>query len=148
MDQLIAAPIYAAVLGGGFLAVQNLLMLNVGMYRTGLRKGVGVDGDIKLERLVRRHGNLAENAAIFVIALAIYEILFGQTGMAFWAATIFAIARVMHLVGFSNDAGSHLIGAEGGKKVFLMMRAGGSMLSAATSIVLGVALVLGVASAQ
>ncbi len=146
MDQLFT-PFYTAILGGGLLTVQSLLMLNVGMYRTGLKKGVGIDGDIILERLVRRHGNLAENAAIFVAVLAIYEVLFGQTGLAFWIAVAFAVARLMHGVGFSSAAGSHLIGAEGGKKIFLMLRAGGAMLTAATSVVLGVALVIGVANA-
>ena len=36
-------PIYAALLSALLLFVQNLLMLNVGMYRTSLKKGVGVD---------------------------------------------------------------------------------------------------------
>ena len=139
-------PVYAALLGGGMLAAQSLLMLNVGMYRTSLQKGVGVDGDVKLERLVRRHGNLAENAGIFVAVLAVYELLFGQTGFAFWIAVIFALARCLHALGFSNAAGSHLIEAEGGKKAFLLMRASGAIITAATSIILGTALVLNILS--
>lgn len=146
MGEIINAPVYAALLGGGLLAAQSLLMLNVGMYRTSLQKGVGVDGDVKLERLVRRHGNLAENAGIFVAVLTIYELLFGQTTLAFWVAIIFAAARALHAFGFSNAAGSHLIEAEGGKKLFLMMRASGAMITAIVSIVLGVALIFNVLS--
>ena len=144
MDQLMNAPVYAAVLGGGLIAAQNIMMLNVGMYRTGVRKGVGVDGDVKLERLVRRHGNLAENAAIFVSVLAIYEVLLGQNGIVFWTTMAFAVARVMHFIGFSNEAGSHLIDAEGGRKFFLMMRAGGATATAISSVVLGGALLFAI----
>ncbi|MCR9140006.1 MAG: MAPEG family protein [Alphaproteobacteria bacterium] len=138
-------PIYAALLGGTLLAAQNILMLNVGLYRTSLGKGAGVDGDVKLERLVRRHGNLAENAAIFVVVLALYELLLGQTGLAFWTTTVFALARLMHIAGFANAAGSHIIDAEGGKKLFVLMRAGGAGLSAIASLLLGLALVYAVA---
>jgi len=148
MEATINAPIYAAILGGAMLVLQNALMLNVGLYRTGLKKGVGVDGDVKLERLVRRHGNLAENAAIFVLVLALYELLFGQTGLVFWTAIFFAIARSLHVLGFSSLAGSHLIGAEGGGKLFLLMRASGATLSAATSVVLGLSLVYAVVAAS
>lgn len=130
-------PIYAALLGGALLILQNLLVLSVGMYRNRLKKGVGVDGDMTLERLVRRHGNLAENAGIFVAVLAIYEVMFGQTGLALWTAIIFAAARALHVIGFSSLAGSHLIGAEGSGKVFMLIRASGAMVSAFTSIILG-----------
>ena len=135
-------PIYASFLGGGLLLLQNLLMLNVGFYRGGIKKGVGADGDIKLERIVRRHGNLAENAPIFVAVLAIYELLNGQTYFALGVAIAFAASRLMHLVGFSNEAGSHLLRAEGGRLAFLVFRSGGATLSAISSIVLAIGTLL------
>lgn len=133
-------PTYAAVLGAALLVIQNLFMLNVGMYRAGIKKGVGVDGDIKLERLVRRHGNLAENAAIFIAVLALYEWTLGQNSFAFWIAIVFFSARVMHALGFSSDAGSHLKDARGGRLFFLAMRSGGATLTALSSLLLGGAL--------
>ncbi|WP_419906982.1 MAPEG family protein [Hoeflea sp.] len=141
MEAISNMPLYAALLGGTLLAVQNILMVQVGTFRTGQGKAAGVDGNVRLERLVRRHGNLAENAAIFVVALALYELLAGQTAIAFWTALVFALARAMHIAGFSSEAGSHGIGAEGGRSIFMMLRGGGAGLSALASIVLGVALV-------
>ncbi|MCY6383273.1 MAPEG family protein [Hoeflea prorocentri] len=135
-------PIYSALLGAALLVVQNLLMLTVGIYRTRTGKSAGVDGDIKLERLARRHGNLAENAAIFVAVLTLYELLAGQTAFALWIALLFAFARLLHIAGFSDQAGSHLVGAEGSKKIFVMMRGGGAGLSAVASLLLGINLAL------
>ncbi|NJK62992.1 MAG: hypothetical protein HC921_10220 [Synechococcaceae cyanobacterium SM2_3_1] len=58
-------PLITAGLSGILLATQQLLMLNVGLHRIKLRLGVGYGNDPNLERLIRRHGNLAENAGIF-----------------------------------------------------------------------------------
>lgn len=146
MGQVPSLPIYAAFLGAIFLIVQNILMVNVGMYRTKLGKGVGVDGNVTLERLVRRHGNFVENAALFVLILAVYELLVGQTALAFWLAVAFGAARLMHIAGFFHEAGSHLAGVQGGKRVFLALRAGGAAISAITSFVLGAATLLAVLS--
>lgn len=139
-------PTYAALLGGGLLILQILLMLSVGTYRSGAKKGVGVDGDMKLERLVRRHGNLAENAAIFVIVLALYELLFGQTWIALGTASVFFAARLLHVFGFSSVSGSHLVDAKGAGSKFVLMRASGAGLTALSSLVIAVALIIGVAT--
>ncbi len=139
-------PIYAALLGSSLLVVQNILMLNVGLLRTRIGQGAGVDGNVTLERRVRRHGNLAENAAIFIAVLTLYELLLGQTPIAFWTAVVFAIARLLHIAGFTNEAGSHLIAADGTKKLFLLMRGGGAGLSALASLLLGVAVAYAVVS--
>lgn len=141
-------PIYAALLGGALLTVQIILMLSVGMYRTSVKKGVGVDGDMKLERLVRRHGNLAENTAIFIVVLALYELLFGQTGLAFWTALLFAVARSMHIIGFSSNAGSHLADAESAGRIFVIMRASGAGLTAISSAALAIALLISTLTAS
>jgi hypothetical protein len=146
METAMNTPIYAALLGGTLLVVQNILMLNVGLYRTSVGKGAGVDGNVTLERRVRRHGNLAENAAIFVVVLTLYELLLGQTAIALWTTVVFAVARLLHIAGFTNEAGSHLIGAGGSKKMFLLMRGGGAGLSALASLLLGAALVYAVVS--
>ncbi len=147
MEMSLNMPLYAALLGGTLLVVQNILMVTVGLYRTNVGKGAGVDGDVKLERLVRRHGNLAENAAIFVVTLTLYELLMGQTAIAFWTAIVFAIARLLHIAGFSDKAGSHGIGEGSRKKLFLNLRAGGAGLSAISSVLLGAALVYAAISA-
>ncbi len=136
-------PTYAALLGGALLILQVLLMLSVGTYRSSVKKGVGVDGDMKLERLVRRHGNLAENAAIFITVLALYELLFGQTLLAMITASVFFAARLLHICGFTSASGSHLVDAQGSGAMFVLMRASGAGLTALSSLVLGIALMIG-----
>lgn len=138
------SPLYAALLGGALLTLQILFMLSVGTYRSRAGKGAGVDGDMTLERLVRRHGNLAENAAIFVIVLALYELMFGQTLLALGTASVFFAARLLHAVGFASAAGSHLVDAKGAGSKFVLMRAAGAGLTALSSLVLGVGLVISV----
>ena len=135
-------PIYAAILGAAILTLQTLLMLTVGMYRNSAGKGVGVDGDMKLERLVRRHGNLAENAAIFVIVFALYELLFGATTLALVIGATFIIARVLHVVGFTNESGSHLVDAAGSGRAYILMRAAGARLTALSTLALGLTLLV------
>ena len=135
-------PVFTALLGGAVLTAQTLLMLTVGMYRTSAGKGVGVDGDMKLERLVRRHGNLAENAAIFIVVLALYEILFGATVLALIIGGVFIVARLSHIIGFTNDSGSHLVDAKSGGRIYVLMRAAGAGLTALSTLALGLTLVV------
>ena len=138
-------PIYAAFLGAALLIIQILLMLSVGTYRAKSGTSIGVKDDTVLERRVRRHGNLAENAAIFVVVLALYEIMFGQTFLALSLAVVFFVARILHMSGFGSAAGSHLIGVEDGGRPFVLMRMAGAMLTALTSLVLGVSLIVSLA---
>lgn len=135
-------PIFAAILGGALLSLQTLLMLTVGMYRTNAGKGVGVEGDMKLERLVRRHGNLAENAAIFVVVFGLYELLFGATTFALVIGVIFVAARILHIVGFASDSGSHLVDAKGSGRAYVLMRASGAGLTALSTLALGLTLLV------
>lgn len=133
-------PIFSAIIGGTMLTAQTLLMLAVGMYRTKAGKGVGVEGDMKLERLVRRHGNLAENAAIFTVVLALYELLFGATVLALSIGAVFVLARLLHVFGFSSDSGSHLVDAKGAGRIYVLMRATGAGLTALSTLALGLTL--------
>ncbi len=135
-------PLVAAMLGAAILTLQTVLMLTVGMYRTSAGKGVGVEGDMKLERLVRRHGNLAENAAIFVTVFALYELLFGATTLALVIGITFIIARVSHVIGFTSASGSHLVDAAGSGRVFVLMRAAGAGLTALSTLALGLTLLV------
>ena len=71
-------PVYSAALGAFLIVLQVALMLTVGLHRT---KGqfIGLGDDPHLERKVRRHGNLAENAGLFLVVIALFELLVGQT---------------------------------------------------------------------
>ena len=128
-------PLYSAMLGAFLIVLQAALMLTVGLHRSrGQFIGIGEDRD--LERKVRRHGNLAENAGLFLVVIALFEILVGQTTYVAAVCVIFAVARVLHAIGFSSLAGSHGEDLTGARRAFAGMRAMGAFGT------LGVALAL------
>ncbi|MBD2842922.1 MAPEG family protein [Erythrobacter rubeus] len=135
-------PVYTAALGAFVIVLQVALMLSVGFHRTkGQFIGLGEDRD--LERKVRRHGNLAENSGLFLVVIALFEMLVGQTTYVLVLCLAFAVARLLHAFGFSSLAGSHGDDLTGARKAFAGMRAMGAFGT------LGVALgsAFGIASA-
>lgn len=125
-------PAVSATTAGLLLIMQQLLMLSVGMYRQKSKQPSGYGTDLNMERLSRRHGNLAENAAIFVVTLALLELNVGSTTIVIALATAFLVARLAHAIGFSSLAGSHVTE---GSPLFLQMRALGAGLTALTGLV-------------
>lgn len=132
-------PDIAAATAAVLLLLQQVLMLNTGLYRAKTGIGVGTGGDLTLERRMRRHGNLAENAAIFVAGLALLELYTGTTPVVMGFAAVFLAARLLHIVGFSTISGSHGPAGPGGPagRLFVAIRATGATGSALTGIALG-----------
>ena len=130
---MITLPIYTAALGAFLIVFQVALMLSVGLHRT---KGqfVGIGDDKDLERKVRRHGNLAENSGLFLIVIALFEMLVGQTTYVAVVCILFAAARLFHALGFSSLAGSHGEDLTGARKAFAGMRAMGAFGTLATAL--------------
>lgn len=126
-------PIYTAALGAFLIVLQVVLMLAVGTRRL---KGpiIGTGDDRDMERRVRRHGNLAENAGLFLAVLAIYELLVGQTAYLFGLCVLFAVARLSHAAAFSSLAGSHGEDLTGGRKIFQLFRAVGAFGTLLTAL--------------
>lgn len=131
-------PIITTYLGAFLLGLQTILAFRVGSYRNRTRKGVGHENDTVLERRVRRHANMAEYAPIFLIVLALFEMIAGQTNVITWLAGLFAVSRIFHAIGFSSSAGSHLVGLEDKKYFFPLTRA----IGAISSMILSLALAL------
>ncbi len=126
-------PIYSAALGAFLIVLQVALMLSVGLHRSkGQFLGNGDDRD--LERKVRRHGNLAENSGLFLVVIALFEILVGQTTFVMVLCLLFATARVLHALGFASLAGSHGDDLTGARKAFAGMRALGAMGTLLTAL--------------
>ncbi|MEM9310394.1 MAG: MAPEG family protein [Pseudomonadota bacterium] len=122
---MINLPIYTAGLGAFLILFQVILMFTVGLHRA---KGqfIGVGDDRDLERKVRRHGNLAENSGLFLVVIALLEMLAGQTTYVLVIAIVFAAARLLHALGFSSLAGSHGDDLTGVRRAFAGMRAIGA----------------------
>ncbi len=128
------APIISAYAGGLLIILQGLLMVMVGLHRVKSGVNLGVGGDLALERKIRRHGNLSENAAIFIAVLALAEMTVVPDNIVRILAIVFVGARLLHAIALSTQAGSH--GAETGK-VFVAARALGAFGTLGSFLALG-----------
>lgn len=122
-------PLYSAYLGAFLIVLQTLLAATVGLYRGRNRKGIGHQDDATLERKIRRHANMTEYAPLYLSVLALYELIAGQSAVILWLAIAFAAGRLLHAIGFSSLAGSHLDGAQGPRFLFVLARMIGTALT-------------------
>lgn len=127
-------PLISATLAGFVIILQQLLMLNTGIHRGKTGIGVGTNGDLHLERKMRRHGNLAESSGLFLVVLALTEIIGAPSGVILGFAAVFAVARVAHATGFSSLAGSH---KPGENKLYLRLRFLGAIGTVFGGVALG-----------
>lgn len=134
-------PIIAAQTGAVLIILQMILMLSTGLHRAKTQTAMGVGADLHLERKMRRHGNLAENAALFVAVLAIAEIIGLSAKPLTIMALVFVGARFAHALGFLSLAGSHM---QNGSKLFIALRSIGAFGTAVSGLGLGGYLAYGV----
>ncbi|VWX60676.1 MAPEG family protein [Sphingorhabdus sp. 109] len=127
-------PIIAAFAGALLVILQAILMLPVAMHRIRNRIALGTGDDPVLERKVRRHGNLAENAALFIVVLALAEMTVVPNDVVRNIAIIFLAGRILHAIALSTVSGSH--GADTGK-IFQAFRAIGAFTTFGGFLVLG-----------
>lgn len=102
----------AALLG----TMQIILMMKVGFARRTAQVPFGDAGDGDLLRKIRRHGNLAENAPIFLILLGFLEIIGGPQSAVLGLAIVFVVARLSHsyaLSGPDKPVAARAMGAMG-----------------------------------
>lgn len=111
--QIMYYPVVTAVTAGVLAVLQSSLMLTVGMKRLKYSQGIGDGGYEDLARLIRRHGNLAENAAIFLVVLALLEMTGINHLIVITLASLFIIARFSHALAFSITSGPHPLRAFG-----------------------------------
>lgn len=97
---------YVTAAAGAFLAVlQMLLLVHTARGRGKFRAGLGDGGSDALLKRIRMHGNLAENAPLFLILLGLAEISGQWSAWLPWLALAFCVARVAHAIGLSISAG-------------------------------------------
>ena len=99
--QTIALPVISAITAGVLIIGLAALLLTVVQRRRSSRQALG-DGDATLQRLVRRHGNYAENAAIFVASLALLEMMGAARPFVIGLAALFIVGRLLHAIGLSR----------------------------------------------
>lgn len=120
--------LHPPMIAAGLAAVLTVLQMGF-MAQTGLARGrrnvvLGLGEDREIQRLARRHGNLAENAALLVAGIALAEMIGAPTLLVQIAAGIALGARLLHALAFSSFNGSH--GDAGLKSASIAMRVAGS----------------------
>ena len=99
--------------------IQMFLMLYTARGRGKYKAGLGDGGSDPLLRRIRMHGNLAENAPLFLILLALTEISGQWVGLVPIFALVFVVARLAHAIGLSMTAGPSLFRFVGVLATFL-----------------------------
>jgi len=70
--------------------------------RIGQKQSLGDGGYLPLSLAIRAHGNLTENAAIFVTTLSLLEMMGGNSVAVAVLGSAFLIARIAHAFGLSR----------------------------------------------
>jgi uncharacterized membrane protein YecN with MAPEG domain len=126
----LSPPFVSALTAGILIIMQVALMFSVVAARRRNRQSIGDGGHQDLLAAIRRHGNLAENAALFVAGLALLELLGGGgIGLAIMCAA-FVLGRISHAIGLSME------------KTVNRFRVGGVVATAAVGVALGTRLML------
>jgi uncharacterized protein len=127
-------PIYAAAAGAFLIILQAILMVSAGSHRIKSGINLGTGEDPVMERKIRRHGNLAENAGLFVAVLALAEMTVVPNIVVQYIAIAFVVARIFHAIALSSAVGAQ--GAEG-SKFFVIARVIGAMGTFLSFLALG-----------
>ncbi len=94
-------PIVTAATAGVLILLQTGLSAAVTVVRRRVKQSLGDGGNAELLAAIRRHGNLAENAALFIAGLGLFGLLGGARGFVEILAGLFVLARFSHAVGMS-----------------------------------------------
>src|SRR5262245_49595492 len=92
-------PAVSALTAGVLVVLQTVLMLTVVLARRRARQEIGDAGNPELLAAVRRHGNFAENAALFVAGFTLLEVLGGNRTLIVTMCAAFVGGRISHIVG-------------------------------------------------
>lgn len=116
-------PIVTAAVAATIALLQTGLMMAVGFSRLGYEQGIGDGGHADLELKIRRHGNLAENAALFLVLLALLELSGAATALVAGVGVSFVVVRISHAIALSLGPGpsaARFIGASGTALCFVV----------------------------
>ena len=106
------APLYTGLFAAALMIMQMVLMGMVIKQRLKSQVLIG-DGDGDLLQTVRVHGNFVENAPIFLVGLALIEVLVGSNSWVLVMGSIFFVGRLLHALGMSMTTGPSILRAAG-----------------------------------
>jgi uncharacterized protein len=122
-------PTLSALTAGVLVILQMALMLTVVLARRRNRQSIGDGGNLELLAAIRRQGNFAENAAIFVAGFTLLEVLGGNRTLIATMCAAFVVGRISHVVGLSM------------KKTLNPIRIAGVVITASVGLALGIGLI-------
>jgi uncharacterized membrane protein YecN with MAPEG domain len=94
-------PVVSTLTAGILIFIQMALMISVVLARRRNRQSLSDGGKPELLQAIRRHGNFAENAAIFIAGFALLELMGGERlGIEIMCA-VFVAGRLSHAIGLS-----------------------------------------------
>jgi uncharacterized membrane protein YecN with MAPEG domain len=125
----VSPPVISALTAGILIITQMALLFAVTRARRSNRQSLGDGGKGELLRAIRRHGNFAENAAIFIAGFALLELMgVGRIGLAVLCGA-FVLARIAHIVGLSM------------KNTVNVLRVGGTVVTVFVGVAVGIRLI-------
>jgi uncharacterized protein len=113
-----AFPYITAVTAGIILILQIVLALTVSSGRG--NTGLGDGGNPDLHRAIRRHGNLAENAGLFIAGFALLELSKVNVLLLEGLSAAFILVRLSHAFGMSRPDTMNMFRAVGGIGTYLV----------------------------
>jgi len=112
-------PYVTTTTAGFILILQLLLAFTVSGGRGKVDTWVGAGGHAPLERAIRRHGNLAENAGIFVVGFLLLELSRFSATLLVSLCVAFVVVRLFHAVGLSRENTNNPLRLIGGVGTYL-----------------------------
>jgi uncharacterized membrane protein YecN with MAPEG domain len=94
-------PTVSALTAGILIVMQMALMVGVILARRRNQQSLGDGGKQNVLRAIRRHGNFAENAALFVAGFALLEMTGGNRASLEILCVVFVLGRTSHAIGLS-----------------------------------------------
>ena len=95
-------PVITALAAACLMMMQMATAIAVVRLRRSLRISIGDGGHSHVGKAIRRHGNLAENAPLFLILFALLE----MGGTLRWIMVVlaggFVLGRILHIIAFSR----------------------------------------------
>ncbi len=104
-SNMLHLPIYTGLFAALLMIMQMVLMGLVIKQRGTNDVLIGDGGVDAMQQAIRVHGNFVENAPIFLIGLALIELMVGANTWVLVMGAVFVLGRLLHAVGISMTTG-------------------------------------------
>ncbi len=104
-SNMLHLPIYTGLFAAVLMIMQMVLMGLVIKQRGTNDVLIGDGGVDAMQQAIRVHGNFVENAPIFLIGLALIELMVGANTWVLVMGAVFVLGRLLHAVGISMTTG-------------------------------------------